>query len=148
MHCCCGSPVHTVAPCHACRTQLANRTSELLLVEDGPINDMVFDSQSSALWVATASSSVRRYSPRQPVSRAHAQIKLMMALHYLLMSIARPFHAMHLSSCRHTGPVCISGALLLAQAWACLTALLHVVHDCKQRNMSSAASCVLLWSLL
>lgn len=42
------------------RTQLANRTSELLLTEEAPINDMVFDSQSSALWVATASSTVNR----------------------------------------------------------------------------------------
>ena len=42
------------------RTQLANRTSELLLTEEAPINDMVFDRQSSALWVATASSTVNR----------------------------------------------------------------------------------------
>ena len=49
-----------------CRTQLANRTSELLLVEDAPINGMLFDSQSSALWVATASSSVNRYPCLNP----------------------------------------------------------------------------------
>ncbi len=42
------------------RTQLANRTSELLLTEHALINDMAFDGQSSALWVATASSAVRR----------------------------------------------------------------------------------------
>lgn len=54
-----------------CRTQLANRTSELLLVEDAPINDIMFDSHSSALWVATASSSVKRYSH----STVHARFR-------------------------------------------------------------------------
>lgn len=49
--------------CCVCRTQLSNRTSELVLVEEAPINDMVFDAQDSALWVATASSSVRRFVP-------------------------------------------------------------------------------------
>ena len=43
-----------------CRTQLANRTSELLLTEDAPISDMVFDAQNSSLWVATAASTVKR----------------------------------------------------------------------------------------
>lgn len=55
------------------RTQLANRTSELLLMEDAPINDMVFDSQSSALWVATASSSVKRWDVDEALPAAQAQ---------------------------------------------------------------------------
>ena len=55
------------------RTQLANRTSELLLTEEAPINDMVFDSQSSALWVATASSTVNRFGQQLHNScRCHA----------------------------------------------------------------------------
>ena len=67
------TPLHAILLWHfwrdgtlvrVCRTQLANRTSELLLVEDAPINDMLFDSQSSALWVATASSPVKRYLPQ------------------------------------------------------------------------------------
>ncbi|KAL3133704.1 hypothetical protein ABBQ32_008201 [Trebouxia sp. C0010 RCD-2024] len=67
------------------RTQLANRTCELLLVEDAPIHDMVFDSQSSALWVATASSSVRRWEvdeqlasglqPRASIDRASVDMQ-------------------------------------------------------------------------
>lgn len=61
--------LHSVPVCHVYRTQLANRTCELLLVEDAPINDMVFDSQSSALWVATASSCVRRCLPQHSVNQ-------------------------------------------------------------------------------
>ncbi|DBA75032.1 TPA: hypothetical protein ACH3X1_010369 [Trebouxia sp. C0004] len=55
------------------RTQLANRTSELLLTEEAPINDMAFDGQSSALWVATASSAVRRWNVDESLPAAQAQ---------------------------------------------------------------------------
>ena len=71
-----------------CRTQLANRTSELLLVENAPISDMLFDSQSSALWVTTASSSVKRYSTLN--TQLTHKPQLMIMVHKCLMISENP----------------------------------------------------------
>ncbi len=102
------------------RTQLANRTSELLLTEHAPINDMAFDSQSSALWVATASSSVRRF-----------------ALH--LSHVRRCLPGIHITA------ICILAGQLINQVTCSVISTVHGSHETvtgTQRTLSTECGCV------
>ncbi|KAK9814325.1 hypothetical protein WJX72_004061 [[Myrmecia] bisecta] len=56
------------------RTQLANRTSELICCESGPVLDMAMADVEAGMWVATTSSTVRRWpvEPKLPPAASFA----------------------------------------------------------------------------
>lgn len=70
------------APPALCRTQLASRTSELLLTESQPVRKLAVSSGGDSVWVATSSSTLHRWeldphmgaaaTPRGPVAQGRA----------------------------------------------------------------------------